>query len=190
MAQMSRSPSDHSRALHFPHPLPKPSSESTCYEQTNLPKHPQIDGVTLLLGEQGERIRNLGNATLRHTPYDTFGFILDSLQQTGEIETVLQIGANDGIHFDQIAQVVNSAKTRCILVEPNPEAFQRLSDNHRDTNGIILENVAVSTRGEHSIRLWTPSCSTLSFGPSDVLMSSDRALLERLLKQFGASTEA
>lgn len=146
-------------------------------------------GVTLLLGEQGERIRILGNATLKHTPYDAFGFLLSSLQQAGEIETVLQIGANDGIHCDQITPLVTSPKTRCILVEPNPEAFQRLSHTHSESVGVFLENVAVSTSGEHSIRLWTASCSTFGGAPTDLMMSSDRALLQRLLTRYGASTE-
>jgi len=146
-------------------------------------------GFTLLRGEQGERIRLLGDATLRHTLSDPFGFLLASLRQAGEIETVLQIGANDGIHCDQVAQVVSSAQTRCILVEPNPEAFQRLSDNHRDTDGIILENVAVSIRGENTMHLWAPECSTIGGAPADLLVSSDRGLLQRLLKRYGASTE-
>ena len=146
-------------------------------------------GVTLLRGEQGERIRILGNATLSHTPDNAFGFLLNSLQQAGEIETVLQIGANDGIHCDQITPLVTSPQTRCILVEPNPEAFQRLSHTHRESAGVSLENVAVSTCGEHSIRLWTPSCTTFGGAPTDLLMSSDRMLLERSLKRCGASTE-
>lgn len=147
-------------------------------------------GLTLLIGARGERIRLLGNATLRYHLHDPFPFLIESLLQKGAIETILQIGANDGFEFDPISLVVESPRTRCILVEPNPAAFQRLSERHRETPGVFLENLAVSTQGEESMRLWLPADEKLLDGrPSDVLVSGDRALLQRTLGKVGCGTE-
>lgn len=57
----------------------------------------------------------------------------------------VQVGANDGLRGDPIADLVCDRNWNGILVEPQPEAFMRLRENHR-APGLVFENVAIGQR--------------------------------------------
>jgi FkbM family methyltransferase len=56
---------------------------------------------------------------------------------------VLQIGANDGQRGDALWAIRDVCPWQGILVEPQPEAFQKLKALHADSPGVICENVAI-----------------------------------------------
>jgi FkbM family methyltransferase len=56
--------------------------------------------------------------------------------------SVLDIGANDGITYSNSRALIEMG-ARAMLVEPFPEAFNKLSDLYRDNMKVLLANVAV-----------------------------------------------
>lgn len=56
----------------------------------------------------------------------------------------VQIGANDGLTDDPIRQYVTRYHWRGLLVEPQPQVFQKLLENYRDEKQLAFENAAVA----------------------------------------------
>ncbi len=59
---------------------------------------------------------------------------------------MIEIGANDGHQSDHLAELIASTAWRGILVEPQPEAFARLSERYGGLERMTLENVAIAER--------------------------------------------
>ena len=75
--------------------------------------------------------------------------ILSNLYENNIINKIVQIGANDGVRFDELRSfIVNSDNVRALLVEPIPEYFSTLKKNYKEQKNILLENSAVSNSGE------------------------------------------
>lgn len=55
----------------------------------------------------------------------------------------VQIGANDGQSSDPLYPYVNKYKLSGLVVEPLPDAFERLQETYRQNPGIIFANAAV-----------------------------------------------
>lgn len=72
----------------------------------------------------------------------------------------LSIGAYDGLANDPIGKFARSHACRGILIEPQPDAFERLCANYRDCPGITPLNVAIDresgTRTLYHIPAGTP----------------------------------
>ena len=60
--------------------------------------------------------------------------------------TLLQIGANDGVVGDEIRGLIERYPIRGILVEPQPSAFERLRELHKDNQNLLLINAAIDCR--------------------------------------------
>ena len=56
----------------------------------------------------------------------------------------MQIGAYDAREHDPIQAFVRRRRWRGILVEPQPDAFERLRRNYSGSPGLIFENVAIA----------------------------------------------
>src|SRR5215471_5595783 len=59
---------------------------------------------------------------------------------------VIQIGAYDGIALDPVRPLLIQAKLPGLLVEPQPDVFQRLRQNYHGYSNVVLEQVAISSR--------------------------------------------
>ena len=70
--------------------------------------------------------------------------ILNNFFENKFINSVIQIGANDGSSFDELSFFLKKFKISSILVEPIPEFFNELKLNYSKYNNIKLENVAIS----------------------------------------------
>jgi FkbM family methyltransferase len=69
-----------------------------------------------------------------------------------ELVTFLQIGANDGVHWDPLYKYVRSRMWRGLMVEPNPPVFQLLKENHSHSKSqLTFENVAVGDAGSFTL---------------------------------------
>jgi FkbM family methyltransferase len=67
-------------------------------------------------------------------------------------ETIVQVGACDGVTNDPIHQVVARGSSRAILLEPNPFAFARLQKIYAGVPGVTLIQAAIGeSDGEASL---------------------------------------
>ena len=76
--------------------------------------------------------------------------ILDYLFNQKKINYLIQIGANDGLRFDNLNHYIKKNKTKSLLVEPIKENFDDLKNNYKDCENIIFENLAISVNNEIS----------------------------------------
>jgi len=70
----------------------------------------------------------------------------ESLHKLGKLNTnafVIQIGANDGISFDDTRGFLDMYKWPALLVEPIPEIFEELKSNFSDRDNYIFEQSAI-----------------------------------------------
>lgn len=58
----------------------------------------------------------------------------------------IQVGAYDGVSGDPIHQLVKKHGLKGILLEPQKEIFQKLTENYRDCEDLILLNAALADR--------------------------------------------
>ena len=70
--------------------------------------------------------------------------VLGLLRQRQPAPFVLQIGAMDGVRFDPLFPIVTVGGWRGLIVEPLPDLYRRLVDNHRGHSGFEFVNVAVT----------------------------------------------
>lgn len=90
--------------------------------------------------------------------------------------TFLQIGANDGITGDPIAQFVRRYGFRGVCVEPQPEAFARLRDTYQDLPRIAVECAAIADQdGARLLYRFRPGPGVPAW--ADMLASFSRELL-------------
>ena len=71
-------------------------------------------------------------------------FVLNYIFNKQKIRNLIQIGANDGVSFDEINFFIKKYKVESILVEPIKENFNKLKNNYKNLDFIKFENVAIS----------------------------------------------
>jgi FkbM family methyltransferase len=71
--------------------------------------------------------------------------ILINIFNTKKMTGLVQIGANDGLRFDNINKYIKKYKPKSILVEPIKEYFNELKKNYKNYENIFFENIAIST---------------------------------------------
>lgn len=57
---------------------------------------------------------------------------------------LIQIGANDGINSDPFRQFIIKYKLESILIEPNIVVFNKLKNNYKHHQNVVLENSAIT----------------------------------------------
>jgi len=92
----------------------------------------------------------------------------------------VQIGANDGVRFDDLYPIVTNGPFRGIVVEPLPDQFQRLQVNYAGHPQIVPINIAVHEH-ERALLLYRVSAQALPRYPgwADGIASFDREHLIR-----------
>jgi len=70
--------------------------------------------------------------------------ILDKIFSKIKINSLIQIGANDGIRFDNLNSFIRKYKIKSILVEPVTKYFLSLKSNYQELNFVNIENYAIS----------------------------------------------
>ena len=69
--------------------------------------------------------------------------ILKNIFEKHNIKNILQIGANDGISFDELNYFIKKYKSKSILVEPIQQSFLKLKENYKNFENVIFENSAI-----------------------------------------------
>ncbi len=76
--------------------------------------------------------------------------ILENLFVSKEIQSIIQIGANDGERFDIINKYIKKYYPLTILVEPIKSNYENLKKNYSNQKNIFYENMAISVNNEIS----------------------------------------
>ena len=74
--------------------------------------------------------------------------ILKGLFVNNEIKSIIQIGANDGLRFDDLNSFVKKYTPHGIFVEPIKSNFEELKKNYSDQKNLYFENLAISVNNE------------------------------------------
>ena len=90
------------------------------------------------------------NRSIATDSFLTVNNLLNILFEKRKIQSLVQIGANDGQSFDELNLYIKKYEPRSILVEPIKENFLKLKENYKNTNNIELENSAISIDNEIS----------------------------------------
>jgi len=69
--------------------------------------------------------------------------ILTELFKQNQITSIAQIGANDGVRFDDLNEFINKYKVQSLLVEPIKDHFVKLQLKYNNLNFVKLENSAI-----------------------------------------------
>ncbi len=74
--------------------------------------------------------------------------LLDAIFSINSIKNLIQIGANDGLSFDNLNHYIKKYKCHSLLVEPIKNKFQSLKENYKNLDFIEFENSAVTVGDE------------------------------------------
>ena len=74
--------------------------------------------------------------------------LLEKLFSENLINTVIQIGANDGKRFDVLNEFIKRYLPRTILVEPIVKNFEDLKLNYKNKRNVFFENAAISVNND------------------------------------------
>jgi len=77
----------------------------------------------------------------------TFTGIVSSFSRRTQNFFFIQIGAHDGRKDDPIYELVQRNRWSGILVEPQPDVFQRLKENYAGFSGLAFEQAAIVAEG-------------------------------------------
>lgn len=105
--------------------------------------------INILLAKKGYEIRKISNRSILSS------LILERSKKKDFI--FMQIGANDGVSFDPIHELVKVFNLRGILLEPVPHHFNSLKKNYNENKDLIFLNKALVDHDSiKSIIIWKP----------------------------------
>ena len=73
---------------------------------------------------------------------------LENLCRKKQLNSLLQIGANDGKRFDELNYFIKKYKIKSVLVEPVDKYFNELKINYANLEYVKIENSAISVDDE------------------------------------------
>ena len=74
--------------------------------------------------------------------------IISSLVEKKIINSLIQIGANDGISHDHVHNIIKKFKLESLLLEPIKKYYEDLQNNYSNYENVRFENSALSTNNE------------------------------------------
>jgi len=75
---------------------------------------------------------------------------LENLCRKKQLNSLLQIGANDGKRFDELNYFIKKYEIKSVLVEPIDKYFNELKNNYLNLEYVKIENSAISVDNEIS----------------------------------------
>ena len=104
-----------------------------------LNKLVNIFGYKLIEKQHIKNNRILSNSTILNLKV-----VLKNIFEKENIKNLIQIGANDGVSFDDLNYFVKKYKPKSILIEPIKENFDKLKENYKGCENVFFENSAIS----------------------------------------------
>ena len=98
----------------------------------------------------------------------TLNKILANLFDDKKISSIIQIGSNDGVRFDNLNYFIKKFSPSTIFVEPIKSNFENLKKNYINQKNFIFENSAISVNNEIK-ELFKVKDSSLHFYDDHVL---------------------
>jgi len=74
--------------------------------------------------------------------------IISNLVEKKIINSLIQIGANDGMSHDHLNSIIKKFKLKSLLLEPIKKYFLDLQNNYSNYENVRVENSALSTKNE------------------------------------------
>jgi FkbM family methyltransferase len=94
-------------------------------------------------------------ANVPRDPFSVLDYVISAQLTKSEHFYFVQIGANDGITFDPIHELIRRYKLPGLLVEPLPEVFQQLLSNYTELTELAFEQCAIA-QYDGETRLYRP----------------------------------
>lgn len=120
-------------------------------------------------------------APASHDPIPVFRLAVEALMaRSGAALSFVQVGANDGMFGDPLRPYVLAHGWTGILIEPQPEVFERLKQNYADCAGrLVFENLAIST--DDKLTLYLPPADWAGRGQTyaESIVSSNAQVIAR-----------
>ena len=114
------------------------------------------------------------NYLIKHS-YLTIERIILDLVEKKKISSLIQIGANDGISYDNLHYIIKKHKLESLLLEPIKSYFLDLKKTYLNFSNVRIENSALSTNNEISFLYRVkPEHSKIYGTLSDVISSFDK----------------
>lgn len=121
---------------------------------------------------------------LDYQSFDVLELALDQewVRKKGSDFTFVQVGSNDGVSgSDPIFNWVRKFQWKGLLVEPQPEAFERLLTNYREATQLKFCNMAVSAeKGNLAMFRNRDEDTTASFDLNTVKAQNPKSEVERI----------
>lgn len=89
-------------------------------------------------GYRIERIVDFGQHQI-----DVFEILIEQIDPMSPDFFFIEVGANDGCSGDPVHESVKRYGWHGLLLEPQPDVFEKLTKNYRDQSQLILENAAL-----------------------------------------------
>ncbi len=77
--------------------------------------------------------------------------VLNKIFDSQKIESLIQIGANNGDRFDDLSKYIKKNKIFCVLVEPINIYFEELKKNYKNYENIYFEKSAITASNNNKI---------------------------------------
>lgn len=118
-----------------------------------------------------------------YKPFSPLDLAMAALSNApGADKRFVMIGANDGIYGDHLYKYTDSGLWQGVLVEPQPDVFERLKANLGGRAGLNFENLAIAN-GLDSLRLYcAPKQRREQEAHASTVTSFDRQIVARQLK--------
>lgn len=87
--------------------------------------------------------RILKHIGLRIFPITKFKLATEAFIREKKCIKFIQVGANDGVRFDDLYFTVTSSKWKGLVIEPLPNMYERLVSNYQDHPNVIPLNIAI-----------------------------------------------
>jgi FkbM family methyltransferase len=133
------------------------------------------------LGYKIEKLRRPVDA-----PIEVFDLLMYKLAREVPDFFFVQIGANDGVTHDPIRAYVTQHHWRGLLVEPQPQVFQRLLENYREEKQLLFEQAAIADK-DGTVKFFVAEELPASTNNLTVFSSLKKDVLARCLPAGGAS---
>jgi FkbM family methyltransferase len=110
-------------------------------------------------------------------PFNVLEFVIPYYLASNEPFSFVQIGANNGIRWDPLHDLILKYHLDGLLVEPLPDMFEQLKKNYASESQLSFENVAIATEnGTRTLFRVKPNANVPDYAHG--LASFNKTLLE------------